>query len=173
MPSSPTFDPIGGTDSIIGVDPAELTITGTTDAGTTVALTFGIATPVSATVSGTFWSYTLLGPDITALGQGLGKTITATATDAGGTSGLVASSPFGVETVPPAAPTIDPIGVVGGDTVVSSLPGDAEVTGTTAPGSSVTLLFNGIPLGTATVEVSGSWSYALTGPNLTTLGQIM
>ncbi len=66
-------------------------------------------------------------------------------------------------------PTIDQIGGI--DTVVSSLPDDNKVTGTTALGSSVTLFFNGSPLGTAQVEVSGSWSYFLTGDNITTLRQ--
>src|SRR4051812_2324382 len=60
----------------------------------------------------------------------------------------------------PAAPTINQIG--GADSVVSSQPGDSVVTGTTDPGSTVVLAFNGSPLGSATVAADGAWSYALT-----------
>ena len=133
-PAAPTIVQIGGLDSIIGSgsETADHTITGTTDACTTVALNFGTGrTAIPATVTGTTWSYTLLPADIAALGQGSGKTITATATDLGGNSAVTTSAPFGVDAVAPNAPTI---GVISG--IVNS---GQVITGTTDAGTTVAL----------------------------------
>ena len=80
-PTTPTIDTIAGND-VINASEETSTITGTTEAGTSVTLSFG-DNERSATVTDTSWSYTLTAADITAMGQGT-ETITATATDAAG-----------------------------------------------------------------------------------------
>jgi large repetitive protein len=169
MTAIPVIDPLGGADNVVSSLPGDSVVTGTAEIGSTVALVFG-GTPLgSATVdmSGN-WAYALTGLDITAIGQGTAKTITATATAAGVPSGPTTSAIFALDTLAPFT-TINPLG--GADTVVSSQPGDALVTGTTEIGSTVALAFGATPLGSATIDGSGNWSYTLTGPNLNAIGQ--
>ena len=74
------------------VDPGVTQITGTvTDANIdAVKLTFG-ATVKTATISGTTWTYSVVLADLTALGYGTSKTITATATDKPGNTASTAT----------------------------------------------------------------------------------
>ena len=69
------------------IDPTDPTITGATEVGTTVTLSFEGTVLGNATVDGSGnWTYTLTGPNFTTIGVGIGKVITATASDPGGTA---------------------------------------------------------------------------------------
>jgi len=95
--------------------------------------------------------------------------VTADVSDTDATPAPEASVNLTIDTTPPAAPVIDPIG--GLDNVVSSQPGDADVIGVTDLGTTVTLSEGSTVLGDATVDGSGNWSYTLTGADLIAIGQ--
>jgi hypothetical protein len=147
-PPSPAIATIGVADAVNVVN---LTITGTTAAGTTVALTFGAEAPAAATVNGTTWSYTLTATDIAALGQGLEKTFLATATNANGTSAPASSLDFSVDTVAPTAPVI-----TSPATTDIAAP---VITGTAEAGDTVTVTVAGATY--TTMATDGAWSIDL------------
>ncbi|MBR7743715.1 hypothetical protein KC207_10480 [Phycicoccus sp. BSK3Z-2] len=155
-PEAPVIDPF---DPAVSSD-ATPTITGTgepgaevtvTDVGTVV--TYG---PVTVAGDGT-WSVTV--PDGAPLEDGT-HTFTATQEDAGGNvSGPSAAEQYTVDTTAPAAPVIAL--PADGSTVTDPTP---TVSGTAEPGSTVTVLVDGEPVGTTTASGSGSWTFPLTTP---------
>jgi MYXO-CTERM domain-containing protein len=124
------------------------TLSGTAEAGSTVAVTVdgSPVRTVTATASGT-WSYTLT----SALKEGT-HTATATATDAAGNTSLAsATRTFTVDMTAPVPPVLTaPAALV--NTTRPLLSGTAEV------GSTVTVTVDGSPVGTATANASGTWS---------------
>jgi hypothetical protein len=81
-----TMNIVSGDNILISSEDAGVTsITGTVndDYIDTVKLTFGTTTK-TASITGTSWSYTIVSADLTALGIGTSKVITATATDKAG-----------------------------------------------------------------------------------------
>jgi len=102
-PSKPTIEVVA-TDDVINFSEKGTTITGTTEADSTVMLSIGNNNK-QATVTGTTWVYTLTDSDITALGQGSEKIITATATDAAGNATVSENKVVVVDTLKP-QPTI-------------------------------------------------------------------
>jgi len=88
------------TDGIVNGSEQAMAITGTNATGATVNLNIG-GTVRAATVTGTTWSYSLVGGDITHMGQG-SETISATASLSGGGTASATRSIW-VDTV---APTI-------------------------------------------------------------------
>jgi hypothetical protein len=168
-PTAPTINTIAG-NNIINASEATtgIVLTGSTASGSSVSLVIGEQTR-NATVNGSNWSYTLTNADITALGQGTGKSVTITSADAAGNTTSTTSQSFAIDTVAPTAPAITNIG--GADSTVSSVAGDAQVVGTGEANSTVTVRFGNNILGTATTGSDGSWAYALTSANITTIGQ--
>ncbi|WP_286919450.1 Ig-like domain-containing protein [Pseudomonas sp. UBA6753] len=134
-PGQPTIEPSNGTE-----------ISGTAEAGAKVILTDGNGNPIGETTadgSGN-WSFTPGTP------LANGTVINAVAQDpAGNTSG---PSSVTVDTIAPAAPTIEPSnGVV--------------LTGTAEPGATVILTDGGgNPIGETTADGSGDWSFTPTTP---------
>ena len=170
-PGTPTIGAIGGVDSVVSGQAGDNTVSGTAEAGATVTVRSGANTLGTATADGFGnWTYALSPANLTTLGQGGGKTLTATATDAAGnTSGAAAPFSFGVDTV---APSVQVLSTVGGvDDVVSGQAGDNAVSGAAEAGATVTVRSGGNTLGTATADSFGNWTYALSPANLTTLGQ--
>jgi Bacterial Ig-like domain/Bacterial Ig domain len=116
---------VGGVDNTVSGQSGDNTVVGTAEAGSTVTLESGSTTLGTATADGSGnWSYALTSDNIDTIGQGSGKTITATATDAAGnTSGTTTSCPFRVDTVAPTLTITDdqPAGttanIAGGDVV--------------------------------------------------------
>ena len=165
-PDAPTIVPIGGLNSIIG--------SGSRDGGPHHHRDNRLRHRGHArlrrwqnrhapTVTGTTWSYTLQPADIAALGQGSGKTITATATDLGGNSTIATSASFGVDAVAPGAPTVD---------VISGIVNSGQViTGTTDAGTTVALNFGTGRTAVAATVTGTSWSYTLVAADITALGQ--
>ncbi|HJV43018.1 M10 family metallopeptidase C-terminal domain-containing protein [Caulobacter sp.] len=79
-PAAPTLAVVAGDDRISAGEVSGLVLSGTIEAGATVALTLG-GVAKTASVSGTTWSYAVTQADIDALGAG-SKAIAVTATDA-------------------------------------------------------------------------------------------
>ena len=140
-------------------DTVAQTITGTAEAGASVLVYDGtklIATVKADSVTGV-WSY-----KIGKLADGT-HSVTATATDAAGNTGVASAAlAFTVDTTPPAAPTLlADAGIVSqvvnaaADSAAQTLTGHAEA------GSTITVIDSGKRLGTTTADGSGAWSYTI------------
>ncbi|HGY9626335.1 TPA: Ig-like domain-containing protein, partial [Pseudomonas putida] len=134
-PAAPVVNPSNGS-----------TISGTAEPGSTVTLTDGSGNPIGeATADGSGnWTFT----PATALPDG--SVINATATDPAGNTGPQGSAT--VDAIAPATPTVN---LSKGDTL----------TGTAEPNSKVILTDgNGDPIGEATADGAGNWSFTPTSP---------
>ncbi|MEL6451945.1 MAG: Ig-like domain-containing protein [Pseudomonadota bacterium] len=144
---------VEGDDVINAAEAADgVTLTGTTQPGSTVEVTFnGITQTATVAADGT-WTVDYAATAIPA-GE-TAATITAVATDASGNT-ATATSTVDIDTV--ADVTID--GGVEGDGVINAAEAadGVTLTGTAQPGSSVEVTFNGITQ-TAAVAADGSWS---------------
>ncbi|WP_053066700.1 Ig-like domain repeat protein [Archangium gephyra] len=130
------------------------TLSGTAEAGSTVAVKVDGTTLGTVTANGSGnWSFTPASP----LGEGA-HTATATATDAAGnTSSPSSARTFTVDTVAPTAPVLTaPAASVTTPTPI--------ISGTAEPGSTVVVKVDGTLVGTATADGSGNWSRPLTSP---------
>ena len=97
-PSAPTIAVVAG-DDIINASEVSSSITGSNEAGASVALSIGGNTR-TATVSSTSWSYTLVAADIAAMGEGA-ETLSATQTDAAGNTSAAGTRDISVDTTAP------------------------------------------------------------------------
>ncbi|WP_348256328.1 cadherin domain-containing protein [Leptolyngbya sp. PL-A3] len=145
---------------------ASIVVSGTAEAGSTVNVTWGSTTLTTTADTAGNWSRTFTSAQVPGDGT---TTISATATDAAGNTSTTSTQLVLIDTLAPTAPTINPIG--GTDSTVSSVAGDAGITGTAEAGSTVTLRFGNTVLGTVTSDTTGSWSYTLTPENITAIGQ--
>ncbi|WP_235116465.1 putative Ig domain-containing protein [Desmonostoc muscorum] len=152
---TPSISPIGGTDNIVSLVAGDAKVTGTAESGSIVTLksnntVLGTTTALS---NGT-WAYTLTSANITAIGQGVNKSISATATDtAVNTSVSSASETFAVDTIAPNAPAIssitDNVGSIIGSIANGASTDDTTptfvigLTGTNAVAGNTVRLFNG------------------------------
>ncbi|NNU43715.1 Ig-like domain-containing protein [Ramlibacter montanisoli] len=154
-PTAPTIS-VDGTINAAERD-AGVTVSGTTESGSTVTVN---GSP--ATVTGTSWSHVLDAAAINAFGEGA-ETLTVVATDASGNT-TTATASITVDTTPPAAPLV---GLVAGDDTINATERTATVTvtGTTEAGSSVTV--NGV----AAVVTGTSWSHTLSAAAIDAFGQ--
>ncbi|MDP2786708.1 MAG: Ig-like domain-containing protein, partial [Pseudomonadota bacterium] len=143
------------TDDVVNASEQTAAITGTTVAGATVNLSIG-GNVRAATVSGTAWSYTLTGADITAMGQG-GETLTATATLSGGGTASATRS-IAVDSIAPA--NAGSLAVTGAGTGNATNDTTPTITGTAEAGGSVKIYDTdgATLLGAATADASGNWS---------------
>ncbi|MDC0714124.1 Ig-like domain-containing protein [Stigmatella sp. ncwal1] len=134
------------------------TYSGTAEAGSTVTVIVD-GTPVGTTTangSGS-WSFTPTAP----LADGP-HTVKASATDAVGNTGPESNTnAFIVDTTAPAAPVV--ITPANGSTTQDTTP---TYSGTAEAGSTVTVIVDGVPIGTTTASASGSWSFTPTAPLL-------
>ncbi|MBI8118105.1 Ig-like domain repeat protein, partial [Pseudomonas aeruginosa] len=134
-PAAPVINPSNG-----------ITISGSAEPGSTVTLTDGNGNSiaqVTADGSGS-WTFTPSTP------LANGTVVNATATDPTGNTSAPASTT--VDSVAPAAPVVNPSN-------------GAEISGTAEPGASVTLTDgSGNPIGQATADGSGNWSFTPTTP---------
>ena len=170
-PIAPVINTIAGNDALNG---AELTagtvITGTNVGGATVALTLDGQAPSGAvTVTGTTWSYTLTAADVAAMGQGAGKALVATQTDAAGNISDPTTRPISIDTLTPTGLTIT--APVAGDNLINA----AEAASTTLAGKAEAGATVNITLGgttvTATADASGNWQYPLSAADIAAMGQ--
>ncbi|MHD0557395.1 Ig-like domain-containing protein, partial [Pseudomonas aeruginosa] len=129
-PSAPVVEPSNGSE-----------LSGTAEPGSSVTLTDGNGNPIGQTTADANgnWSFTPSTP------LPDGTVVNVVARDAAGNSSPPAS--VTVDAVAPATPTVDPSN-------------GTTLSGTAEPGSSVTLTDgNGNPIGQATADGSGNWSF--------------
>ncbi|CRL10737.1 hypothetical protein NIT7321_01585 [Phaeobacter italicus] len=158
----------GGDDLLNGAEASGgLTLTGTAEAGASVAVTFqGITRTVTADAQGR-WSAPFGANEITQSATPYDSPISVTATDLAGNT-ETATGTLRVDTS--TSVTIDP-NQAGGDNIVNAAEAQAGVTltGTAEPGSSVQVTVAGVTR-TATVAQNGTWS-ALFEPGALTGGE--
>lgn len=128
-----------------------VTITGNAEPNSTVTIILdsGIAGTVTADATGAF---SLMLP--TTLSEGA-HTASARATDAAGNSGPVSAiNAFTVDTTAPSAPSITA-------PLANALLANARpvVSGTAEPGTTVTVVIDGMPAGTVVADAQGRWSF--------------
>ncbi|MGE4242410.1 Ig-like domain-containing protein [Ramlibacter sp.] len=158
-PAAPVIDLVAGNDEINAAE-AGSAITGTAEANATVNLTLGTGNVRAVTADGSGqWTYTLVGADITALGQGA-ATISATATDAAGNVSSAGTRAITLDTATPGAPVVN---AVSGDNFVNAAEKTAGLTlsGTAEANAAISVTFGGTTL-TTTADGSGNWSQAFT-----------
>jgi hypothetical protein len=153
-----SFTSNSGTTSGNGTtDDATLTIAGTAEAGSTVAILDGGSQIGTATANGSGnWSYN------TGTLSEATHSFTATATDAAGNKSAASSAlAVTVDTTAPAAPHVVSFTSNSGTTSGNGTTDDATLTlaGTAEAGSTVAILDGGSQIGTASANGSGNWSY--------------
>ena len=134
-PNAPVVEPSNGSE-----------LSGTAEPGSSVTLTDGNGNPIGQTTADANgnWSFTPSTP------LPDGTVVNVVARDAAGNSSPPAS--VTVDAVAPATPTVDPSN-------------GTTLSGTTEPGSSVTLTDgNGNPIGQVTADGSGNWTYTPSTP---------
>ncbi|MCP9799164.1 bluetail domain-containing putative surface protein, partial [Cyanobium sp. Lug-B] len=116
-PTAPTIRAIA-TDNIINATEATagVTLSGTTEAGTSVSLNVAGQTR-TALLSGTTWSYAFTNTDLSNLGQGSGKTVVITAADAAGNTTSTTSQAFAIDTL---ATTISSVAIASASGIQNS-----------------------------------------------------
>lgn len=143
------------------------TFTGTAEPGSTVAVFDGAAQIGTAAVTaGGGWSFTPATP----LGDGP-HSVTFVATDAAGNeSPATAAFDFSVLATGPAAPVVggatDDVAPVVGAIVSGGITNDVRptVNGTTVPGSTIIVFDGATPIGNATVDDTGAWTFTPATP---------
>ncbi|MFL5345808.1 MAG: adventurous gliding motility protein AgmC [Hyalangium sp.] len=130
------------------------TYSGTAEAGSTVTVYVdGVVVGTTTANASGAWSFT----PATALADGT-HSVRATATDAAGNTGPFSNTnSFTVDTTPPVAPVV-------------LVPANGSVTGNNKPtysgtaeaGTTVTVIVDGVVLGTTTASASGTWSFPQT-----------
>ncbi|MDD5330247.1 MAG: Ig-like domain-containing protein, partial [Sulfuricella sp.] len=164
-PAAPVISAVAG-DNIINAGETGAAISGTAEANATVNLSLGgNVRTVTANGAGN-WTYTLIGADITAMGQGA-ETLSATATDAAGNVSAAGTRAITVDTVVPAAPVIS---AVAGDNIINASETGAAISGTAEANATVNLSLGG-NVRTVTANGAGSWTYTLVGADITAMGQ--
>lgn len=145
LPASATVDAVAPPPPVINPSNGAI-LTGTAEEGAIVILTDGGGNPLAqvGADSGGNWSFTPASP------LPDGAVVNARAVDAAGNASAPGSAT--VDAVAPAAPTIDPSN-------------GAELTGTSEPGSTLTLTDgNGNPIGQVAVGGSGNWTFTPASP---------
>jgi hypothetical protein len=117
-------------------------------------------------VTGTTWSYTLTGADITAMGQGA-ETLSAMQIDTAGNVSTVGTRAITVDTIT-AMPVIN---LVAGNDEINGTETGSAITGTAEAGASVALTVGTGNVRTVTADGSGNWSYTLVAADITAMGQ--
>jgi hypothetical protein len=138
------------------VDTATPLITGTAVANSTVTVIIDGTEAGTTTADDTgAWTFTPPGP----LAEGE-HTVVATATDAAGNVSPESNEvTFTIDTIAPPAPVIT--APADGSTVADDTP---AITGTAEPGSTVTVIIDGAPVGTTTADDTGAWIFTPTTP---------
>nr|AYM52409.1 hemagglutinin [Cystobacter sp.] len=132
------------------------TITGTAEPNSTVTVIIdGVPVAVVPVDASGAWTYTPTTPLLDGSHE-----VKATATDAAGNTSPESNvCNFIVDTVVPAVPVVT--APAEGAHVMTPTP---VVTGTADPGSTVTVIIDGVAVGTVTADAAGNWSYTPTTP---------
>ena len=166
-PSTPGINTVA-TDNIVNALEVGSSISGTNEAGATVALSIGGNSRV-ATVSGSTWTYTLVSADITAMAQGA-ETLSATQTDAAGNISAAGTRAVTVDTV---APTVTDVLVSAGEAInASEFTAGVTITGAAEAGARVDITFaDTTTVRSVTAGSTGAWTYTLVKADISAMGQ--
>ncbi len=150
-PDAPSIDTVAGDNALeLEEQGADLTITGTAEAGATVEVTVnGVVETVVADAGGAF-SVTFDTADV----PSADFSVSATATDPLGNESSAATQPVTVEPVSALTPTITPVSGTFGPTELAA---GLVVSGTGRAGSTVTVDIDGVTQD-ATVDGDGNWT---------------
>jgi len=165
-----TIDTVEGDDRVNESEESDgITISGTTtgvEDGQTVFVTIGSipiteeVTVYTATVTSGIWSLTIPAGDIA---DGMNLTVSANVSDVAGNDAVEATRDIDVDTLAPAAPSVTDVntdsaafndGITNDNTLIIS--GSAEIDAT------VTILLDGVSIGTAIASIGGIWSFDYT-----------
>ncbi len=150
-PDAPSLDTIAGNNALeLEEQGADLTITGTAEAGATVEVTLNGAVETVVADAGGAFSVTFDAADV----PGGDFSVSATATDALGNESGAATQPITVEPVSALTPTITPVSGTFGPTELAA---GLVVSGTGRAGSTVTVDIDGVTQD-ATVDGDGNWT---------------
>ncbi len=150
-PDAPSLDTIAGNDALeLEERGADLTITGTAEAGATVEVTLNGAVETVVADAGGAFSVTFDAADV----PGDDFSVSATATDALGNESSAATQPVTVEPVSALTPTVTPVSGTFGPTELAA---GLVVSGTGRAGSTVTVDIDGVTQD-ATVDGDGNWT---------------
>ncbi|HYH96540.1 Ig-like domain-containing protein [Hyalangium sp.] len=131
------------------------TYSGTAEAGSTVVTLIVDGSPVGTTMADAAGNWDFA--HITALADGP-RTVRATVTDAvGNTSAHSSTHTFMVDATPPASPVV--VAPANGSTIRDNT---RTYSGTAEAGSTVTLIVDDSPVGTATADAAGHWTFTPT-----------
>jgi len=168
IPLAGEMSALGGKDSIVSTQTGDARISGKGESGSSLVISYAnnVLSSFNIASDGLF-TYTLTDKDIITIGQGSGKSIKLLQSDAAGNQ-TESVLKFGVDTTPPPSPKIISIAT---DGVVSSLPTDNIVQGSTEPNSEVLLYVNGISFTKVTADNKGNFSYKLTSQDLLSIGE--
>lgn len=167
---------IGGPDRILSTQAGDRAIKGTGEPGLAISILFngkllGDSSPAAS--DGQF-IYTLSDSDLTTLGQGGPFQLTLRQVDDFGNVATLASPDFRIDTIAPAlaVPKRGDLQALGGlDGVVSTQAGDAIIRGTGEADRDVLISYNNTTLATVKAGSDGKFSYALSGSDITAIGQ--
>jgi hypothetical protein len=166
---------IGGADGTVSVQTGDATVVGTAAANRLVTIKYGATTLGTTTANGSGgFSYTLTAANLITIGQGTGKSITASQRDAAGNTGTSPGFRFAVDTTAPATTAAvtaitDNVGAIQGTLAASAFTDDSTpsfggtISAFLATGENLSI-FNGTTLlGNATVNNANStWSFTPT-----------
>ncbi len=150
-PDAPTLDAVSNDDALALEEQGEaLTVSGTAEAGATVAVTIGSVTLTDTAAADGAFSVTFEAVDIPTSGF----SVSAVASDDLGNTSGPATQAISVEPESALTPTVDPVsGVLGAAELAAGL----TVTGTGRAGSTITVSIDGADQN-ATVSGDGTWS---------------
>ncbi|MCX5939264.1 MAG: hypothetical protein NTW02_13970, partial [Cyanobium sp. LacPavin_0920_WC12_MAG_62_9] len=173
-PPAPVILSVGGTDSTIStagslnnMPTVDNKIVGTSEALTTVSFfnSKGVLLGSTNADSNGKFEYAFTSSNISSLGQGAKKVVSAVARDSVGYSSISSASlEFNIDTIAPNAPLIKSVG--GADNIITLQPSDNTIQGSSSPGDTVNLKavsttgFS-LDLGTVLVSNTGLFSFAL------------
>ena len=167
---------IGGSDRVISSQVDDGSIKGTGEPGLSVRVFFngellGESSPADA--AGNF-SYILSYADLQIIGQGGPLQLTLRQVDDYGNIATAVTPDFRIDTVAPilVSPQRGDLQALGGlDGVVSTQVGDATLNGTGEANRDLFINYNNTNLATVRTAPDGKFSYTLTTPDITTIGQ--
>ena len=175
-PPQVTINPIGGSDGTVSSASGETLVQGTGEANLVVVLSRnGTELGRSTANANGAWSYTLTADNLTALGQGSNKTLTATQSRSGGPEGS-SSATFAVDTAAPAL-SLNNSGNATTPINVERMADGVMLTGRTEENAQVLLQFKNSATPAVVIsrsvkaDANGDWSYTATAADLRSLGQ--
>ncbi|NDC35990.1 MAG: hypothetical protein EBZ51_11605, partial [Synechococcaceae bacterium WB9_2_112] len=173
-PAAAVIRSAGGADKTISTALADQAISGSAEPGSLVAITLidtkGSSQTLGSTLANAAGDFSLLlsPAQLGALPQGSGLQLLGQISDAAGNSSTSSAFTISIDTVALPAPTLT---AGGADAILTSLTGDASLTGTATPYATVQLEAESLSLGTATANGRGLFSFALSPAHIAQLGQ--